>query len=286
LIEGLEDRRVMATITGGTGPGGFLLTGATSDFILWTRADALSLNNGDAVASWADQSGRGNDLGTPTGPITYVANGSNSVPAVQFGNPATNANGWLQRPALLSNGESGEVFFMVQTTDANDAQNDGGFYRTGTSSNQHYSWGDNFAYENFGTNTRVDQINVLGAAGGTYNPTNHNIYNVSGVSAGAWAIRLNGETRASKTSNGASTFHAQWYFGKSESPEEWQGQISEIVMLNRALNPAERIIVQNYLHSKYGVIGALTDDRYAGDTPANGNFDREVFGIGRFDASN
>jgi hypothetical protein len=58
------------------------------------------------------------------------------------------------------------------------------------------------------------------------------------------------------------------------------GYISEIIIYTITVNPAQRIIVNNYLSSKYNI--ALTaNDKYLGDTPANGNFDFEVAGVGR-----
>ncbi|MGZ4058614.1 MAG: T9SS type A sorting domain-containing protein, partial [Bacteroidia bacterium] len=57
------------------------------------------------------------------------------------------------------------------------------------------------------------------------------------------------------------------------------GYISEIIGYRTALNKASRIIVNNYLSAKYN-ISLSANDKYAGDTPANGDFDREVAGVG------
>jgi hypothetical protein len=61
----------------------------------------------------------------------------------------------------------------------------------------------------------------------------------------------------------------------------FDGYIAEIIYYRRILNTTEKIVVDNYLSSKYD-IGLSTNDFYAGDTPANGDFDREVAGIGQF----
>ena len=61
--------------------------------------------------------------------------------------------------------------------------------------------------------------------------------------------------------------------------------LAEILFFNRALNTAERLVISNALGAKYG-IGLGAADRYAGDNPANGDYDLEVFGIGRVDAGN
>lgn len=62
------------------------------------------------------------------------------------------------------------------------------------------------------------------------------------------------------------------------------GDIAEIIIYRKALNTTERIIVNNYLSAKYNI--ALTqNDVYRMDDPADGNYDHEVAGIGRVNAS-
>lgn len=59
---------------------------------------------------------------------------------------------------------------------------------------------------------------------------------------------------------------------------------AEILHYNRSLSATERVIVENYLSSKYNLplaTGSGARDRYAGDTPANGDYDFGVFGVGR-----
>ncbi len=49
----------------------------------WWSADRLSLNDGDAVSTWLDQSGRGNNAVAGTAPV-YKANIQNNKPGVLF----------------------------------------------------------------------------------------------------------------------------------------------------------------------------------------------------------
>ena len=66
---------------------------------------------------------------------------------------------------------------------------------------------------------------------------------------------------------------------------EWfDGDIAEVILYERQLNSAEDILVQNYLSSRYDL--AYGNDRYAGDTSAQGEYDLDVFGIGRVNSSN
>jgi hypothetical protein len=56
------------------------------------------------------------------------------------------------------------------------------------------------------------------------------------------------------------------------------GDLAEVIVYADALNSARRIIVENYLSAKYNL--TVSNDRYDGDTPGNGNFDLNVAGIG------
>jgi Secretion system C-terminal sorting domain len=59
-----------------------------------------------------------------------------------------------------------------------------------------------------------------------------------------------------------------------------RGFINEFIIYNFALNTAQTIIVNNYLSAKYGLTLAA-NDIYTRDTPAGGNFDYHVAGIGQ-----
>jgi hypothetical protein len=67
--------------------------------------------------------------------------------------------------------------------------------------------------------------------------------------------------------------------------EASNADVGEVVIYNKVINEAERIVVQNHLSAKYGV-GIAGQDRYAGDDPGNGDYDSDVIGIGRVNASN
>lgn len=62
-------------------------------------------------------------------------------------------------------------------------------------------------------------------------------------------------------------------------PLNFRGDVAELLIYNRTLNAAERVIVENYLAAKYGeVLGA--NDVYTGDDLAKGDYDLDVIGIG------
>jgi hypothetical protein len=63
------------------------------------------------------------------------------------------------------------------------------------------------------------------------------------------------------------------------------GDIAEVILFNQDINDAQRIIIHNYLSAKYDI--SLGDnDVYNEDNPGAGNYDHEVAGIGRVNATN
>ncbi|HTE25175.1 T9SS type A sorting domain-containing protein [Flavitalea sp.] len=63
------------------------------------------------------------------------------------------------------------------------------------------------------------------------------------------------------------------------------GKIAEVIVFGSNRNAAERIIVNNYLSAKYNIV-LSANDIYKQDDAVNDNFDFNVAGIGRIDASN
>jgi hypothetical protein len=119
---------------------------------------------------------------------------------------------------------------------------------------------------------------------------------VNGVAGGS-GIAMN--TPHILTAVGNSTFavtNIGDYFvhGHPYGARSWNGDIAEVVVYNRQLNSAERSIVENSLSAKYNVGSTLSgsdwtlgaNDHYSGDLGSKGNYDRDVFGIGRVDATN
>lgn len=58
----------------------------------------------------------------------------------------------------------------------------------------------------------------------------------------------------------------------------FEGSISEYIIYNRAINNSERIIINNYLSSKYD-ISLTADDEYFQDTSLAGDYDFNVIGV-------
>jgi len=82
------------------------------------------------------------------------------------------------------------------------------------------------------------------------------------------------------TATATDTFYLGGRFGSGTPILPFAGQVAELLIYNSKLNAAEQLMVENYLSSKYDSAMAA-NDRYSGDTLANGNHDFDVFGIGR-----
>jgi hypothetical protein len=59
----------------------------------------------------------------------------------------------------------------------------------------------------------------------------------------------------------------------------FRGDVAELVIYNRTLNAAERVIVENSLSARYGMVLG-TNEVYTGDNGAKGDYDLDVIGIG------
>jgi len=109
--------------------------------LLWLKADALALNNGDPVNTWTDSSGNGRNavLVSNYGQVApvYTTNVFNGRPVVRF-----NGNSLLQVPSLPMGPFSiitvfkatGSTTEMVYEHSDNSIGNDGGFLYTSTNS--------------------------------------------------------------------------------------------------------------------------------------------------------
>ncbi len=279
----------------GNGPGGVGVTDGSSTLELWLRADrgvfsqdncTTQAANGNSVGCWQDQSGNGahatntNNLNQPT----LNAGSLNNQSALFF-------NG-LQTDALVSGAITLDQFTIFSV-----------FNSTGA---------DGFVYEQ-GSNTGTNNGNNL------FSGTECSAYikrdaTTSGLSLGAGWIN---STYAFVT-NGYSGSHSSHSVSKNDLPISanctygtndpvnpmtpvnvndvvyigarggsnlpFTGNLTELIFFRESLPDVQKILVENYLSSKYNIAFdvASTNDHYDGDTPANGDFDLDVAGIGRF----
>lgn len=278
--------------TSQTGPGGVGNTAGTSNLITWLDANSsiysdagtTAVTNGGIVYQWNDLSGYANHATQTTGARRPVwnTNVQNSMPSVAF----SSASQYYMQMAITLNPSTTDysIFVVAYSTENTDtqvlfSQADG----AGT--------GRSLLYRETGTTPYKTFLGAVATAS-TQNYT-----------PGNWAI-----IGSKLESNGASsgmTFHqsgayggfttgtftpesatGNWLIGVNKNlTTQWHnGYISEIVVFDNLANSAQIKIIHNYLAAKYG-IALAANDLYTQDDPGSGNFDFDVAGIGRDNAS-
>ena len=269
-------------ITGGMGPGGFTPLGPTSDITLWVKGDAGITQDGSGVSNWADQSGRGNDLVQATNANKPLQNVTiNGVAAITFDGDGTNSPDFLEFSNTVP---AQSIFFVSETIDLGvSGTNPDAIFGGGTSGpqsgyhNPSLRRNDTTKYRG---NTTADGYDFTYPTGSEFR-----------VNSVLTDLAADGVTHIATAVRGSGS--ANWNANKAviglHQDRAWHGVMGEVIMFNRMLNSAERLLVENHLSAKYNVgstsvgpdntLGA--NDFYAGDTTANGDYDLDVFGIGR-----
>lgn len=259
------------------GPGGVGSTSSSGDVRLWLDANTINQADATNITSWTDQSGYGNNATAPGGnePV-FNTNQLNGFPAVQF----VNANSdYLAVPDDASLDVPTVSLFAVGnllTTSTNQAAFIGkidtwapsqGYFLGKRGGNQDVQFVINTtATRSFGPITYGTDLIMAGV----YDQVNVELFlneSSAGQDASAAAIIASGN---------------DLLIGASGEPVTrfLDGDIAEAVVIGRDVNAAERIIIDNYLSSKYNLaLGA--NDVYTMDNGGNGNYDFEVAGIGQ-----
>ena len=273
-----------------TGPAG-VATSSTNVF--WLKADAgtSSTVNNTAISLWSDQSGNSIDVTQTVSaqqPL-YTTNVINGFPAILFDNSTTsNQNDKMIGPdsPILDN-TSGYTFFMVTRPMSLDNSNARAIIskRTTVSVDESFML---FYYTSNKLNIDVQTTDNRFASGTTFsNSTNFLsclIYDGSVATASRCAL-YSEETfdkYASETNSLVPDNSSPILIGTTDAGDgrPYGGYIAEIIIYREALTSVSRIIVNNYLSAKYN-IALSANDKYLGDNTANGDYDREVAGLGQ-----
>ncbi|MEM9338924.1 MAG: T9SS type A sorting domain-containing protein [Bacteroidota bacterium] len=282
FIAALYTCLLITTAFSQTGPGGFGTKDGTSDLVLWLKADAGVLNgssaaatNGEGVGTWQDQSGYGlQAISAATSP-TYTSSNANfnGLPSLTFSGGSTEflfiEDDADEAPQL--DNTSGIAIFYVYNPDNSSG------VRAHLSKRDSYNNQESYtAFENGSQNSRINSSSDVGQninSGTTYinaitfqNGTFEHFLNQSsgGTNSGAASIPNN------NSDLNIGTFNP----GDSRT---FDGDLAEIIIFRKHLSNAERIVVENYLGSKYGL--SLTYDFW--DEATYATYDNEMAGIGQ-----
>lgn len=282
----------MATLLSGnafsqTGPAG---VGSSSDNRVWLDAHSLGFPDGSSIASWTDLSGNGANFtqGASLRQPSYNTSGISGISSLTF----DGVNDVLVSGAISALESTNVTYFLVydRTTTTSDMIINADYassfkkWRTYMNNGQttinsaHFSPSINWVRYNDPPGASFLSTHIT--------PTTNSLYN-------------QGNLEHMKTATYATpTGHEAIYLGNrtptATSSYTFTGEIAEVIIYNDALNPLERILVENYLGAKYdmaiptdhyaynathrfGLLG-LADDGTDTQTSAQGSGQLEIFG--------
>ena len=299
-----------------TGPGGVGSNDGTSSLEIWLDASKGVYNDGgttlatdeQTVQQWNDQSGN-NHHATQTSnnaKPSFETTGSNSYPTVTFVSDAsTSANvDYLDLTSYVGTIiDKTQSFFIVSTNDA--STKDIVLYVSSSSGIQasgEFNGGGNGstlleASMGYAPNSGSSLTSMAFFIQDGTNKTDLSLVDNAATRIGyaewntgtAAFVSSDNDTGVTDSSPPGNNVAANTMFiGRHGSSTKnlnrgLDGDLSEVIIYNNILNSAEIIIVHNYLAAKYG-LSLSANDIY--DEDVNGNYDHDVAGIGRIDASN
>ncbi len=275
---------------GQTGPGG---VGTSINNSLWLKADfgVNTTTDGASISTWNDQSGNGINVSQSNAnqkPI-FKSNLMNGYPAIEFDNNNTSGqNDYLIGPnnSKLDSTAGYSIFTVSRlkglTGDAQSIISK----RTSIDVNQAFMlfyYTGNYMYLDIdGLGDRFNSSPV------SYTSSTNYIFDAvyDGTLGAANRSKIYEGEKLRKTSTESSSF-----VGRKSSPlllgathtsdnRPFNGYISEVIIYRTTLNDAQRMIVNNYLSSKYA-IPLIENDKYEGDLASKGGYYREVAGVGK-----
>lgn len=258
--------------------------GASGNNVLWLDANRGVTLSGSSVTNWADQSGNARNAvpsSTASRP-TFVSASANGYPTFDF--DGTNDELWVADAAALD--LTAWHIFIVPLID--NQKNYNAFLVKGNDSNENYEM---LGFSDASLHMPIlytDATRTFPNTTTSQLTSTANIFEYSYSSAvGRDVYRNNNNIQTDNESKTPSTNNFSLYIGneRSTTGRFLDGDLAEVIMYNAILNSAQRIIVNNYLAAKYNCT-LTTNDIYVQDSPANGNYDHDVGGIGRVNSSN
>jgi hypothetical protein len=263
-------------IFGYDGPGG---VGESSNLKLWVRAEDIpGTSNGDKISSWTDQSGNGNNI-TQTDNTYKPYFYDNIVNGYQVARYSDDNSRLIKNS--FSDFPTSEIttFHVGYRTVANQAASLS--YATSSSNNEYLIY--------YNSSLTIFRQGVNTASGVTTSTSTWNIISSSWRdSDDKLTVSLNGREDYSGTLSNNSIVQGGCLAvgaeqdavdGAYDAAQDYEGDISEVIIFNAILNSAQTNIVNNYLSAKYNITMS-ENDKYNGDNSGNGDYDFEVIGIG------
>ncbi|MEA3317221.1 MAG: hypothetical protein U9R54_04630, partial [Bacteroidota bacterium] len=275
------------TLFAQSGPGGVGNSDGTSGQpknILWLDANYLGLNNDDNVSQWSDRSGNDNHAtqGTGTRQPLFKTNVVNGFPIIYFDNDPGGGGeeDFLSYDGNILVNTDLTVFFVAARRD-----NGENFVLAGTTElanqNMHIGWRN--ATQNTCNHWNNDIYSNLSGDGSGYvgDGTPNDNYGIFMNCLGSTEVNPQRRAFQNGTEIGFINNSSQLSAYGGAAIARWRAtaryydvNVAEVIFYTKALNAAERIIVENYLAQKYSII--ITNDYY---NPILG-YSNDIVGIG------
>jgi hypothetical protein len=277
---------------GSVGPAG---VGSIESNSLWLKPESITgIQSSDPLSQWPDASG--NDFhmnGEVSREPTYLTNQLNGFPVVDF--EPDGATGDRMFNTSQESGINNFTIFLVaraQSSHAQDAQSNSG--TAGTSGGRYVLEPRNrgaIPNAGMGLSLGTNGVSVYEHGSGYMPPTavynatmsGYKIVDVKYISRRP-AIYVNGTFVRQGLVSARSVVYGPQSIGYTSTYGPFDGQVAELIIYNTVLNDGQRLVIDNHLSAKYNInIGS--NDKYAGDQPALGDYDMDVAGIGTSDGT-
>lgn len=270
LIGGINSSEILGYL----GPGGVGHTDGTSNLVVWLNANDLDADgdvtdnpaNGSIVSAWNDLSGYGYNYsqGTAANQPTYTSSSINSYPATNF-----DGSDFINGTDNTYN--EGTALFVLNASDFTSRSRL--LNKSGSTSLRFEQWNNtgNIGYTRYGVadyNTGISAPFGLDA-----------ILSYTKLTTASNSYDIRKLTNSSETTNTLNVGSSTAPIPIVEFGNFTNGNVSEIIVYNKALNTAQKIITDNYLSAKYGLI-LQNNDFYTQDNGGT-DFDHDVAGIGQ-----
>lgn len=203
---------------------------------LWLRADSLALNDGDAVSTWTDESGNGNNAtGSGSTRPLYKTNIVNGRPVVR----GDGVDDYLTLASNLTIGIN-TTWFIVGNRIS------GGSYRV------------LIAAQKLGMYSSNDTSNWIGFAGadmssGQSLSTTFKLLEMVCRTATDTDLRTNGANLVNRNGSSFAARTSTRLFADPSGVQFHNGDIAEILVYKKELYDTDLALVRSYLNSKYAL---------------------------------
>jgi hypothetical protein len=276
-----------------TGPGGVgnTLGSGQPRNVLWLDASKLPLTDGNDITTWSDLSGNANNLTTTAAISPQFENTTplNGLGYARF----SKADNRILITAFNDMPQSAYTVVVVYRTSATGQ----GLisYAASDASPDEYAIRNSDALRTYIGSGAFDQSTIA------TNNNNFRVlvnswdnidgildYYIDGNETGTLYRTVNGFKIGLNLQSGGTLAignDQDLLNGGYETADAFTGDIAEVILYDRKLNAMQVRILNNYINSKYGIAIPGGNDFYAGDTPANGNHDFDLIGVGRLNGT-